>query len=296
MATYPPRLSIPWTRRIHRNRTQITMRRVFARLEGLYYKLMKSLLKTSKLGYGLVVSGAESGTNFEHIYDAKPQGSHIVGRIVDRALLNLPSAQATRARKEQIRKFLWNEIHNNRLLGKKTRVLDLAAGTSRYLRELSEEHKKGDVESVCIDRDVASVKLGSIRCKAEGLTNLRFVRADIFELNRLRNFSNRLKWRANVVVAAGLLMYFNDRTVETMLKEIYEYLPEHGVLIFSSLERLEIRKLMRKTMSVSAGGAWVLYDRTPEYWRDVLFTAGFREIVIMRDRWQLQNVCSARKP
>ena len=89
-----------------------------------------------------------------------------MGRIVDKTLLNLPSAQATRVRKGEIQKFLWNEIQNNKLLGRETRVLDLASGTGRYLRELAEEHRKHDVESICIDRDLSCIKLGeSLRDK-----------------------------------------------------------------------------------------------------------------------------------
>lgn len=264
--------------------------------EDFYYgQVVKRLLKTSKLGYGLVVSGAESGANFEHIYNNRPKGSHLIGKLIDRKLLHLQSAEATRIRKDTIRKLLWNEVQNNKLLGQPTRVLDLASGSARYLRELVDEHRCRDIESICVDRDISSIQLGRTLCEREGLANIRFVRANIFRLARLREVGTQLAWHANVVIASGLFMYFNDIQLETMLKEIHQYLPPNGLLIFTSVQRLEIKKLMHKTMSVSSGEKWVLYRRKPEVLRTVLHRHGFGEILILSDSWQLQDVCAARK-
>jgi len=137
------------------------MKKLIARLDDFFYKvILKNLLKTSKLGYGTIITGAESGVNFEHMYNNHPEGKFIIGRFIDKVLLNLPAVHATRGRKDDIKKIIWNEVQNNRLLGKKTRVLDLASGSARYLRELADEHRNGDIESVCIDKDKDCVSLG----------------------------------------------------------------------------------------------------------------------------------------
>lgn len=272
------------------------MKRVFAALEDFYYrKIVKTLLKTSKLGHGVVVTGAESGVNFEHIYNNMPQGSYLIGKIVDKALLNLTAVEATRGRKENIKNILWNEIQNNKSKGRTTRVLDLASGGARYLRELAEEHRLGDVESVCIDKDLSCVKLGEGLSAKENLKNIRFFRGNIFQLNRLKFFASRLDWTPNVVIASGLLIYFNNEKAEQMIKEIYGVLPSDGLFVFSSYEKLNTRKLMRKTMAVSSGEEWVLYYRKPEYWREILRQIGFKDIFISRDKWLMNNICSARK-
>ena len=147
----------------------------------LYKVLIKNLLKISKLGYGTIVEGAESGVNFEHIYNNQPEGRFVVGKYIDKVLLNLPAVHATRGRKEDIKRVLWNEIHNNKLRKRKTRVLDLASGGARYLRELAEEHRCGDVESVGLDKDSRCVQLGRSLVEKEGLKNLRFVKGDLFK-------------------------------------------------------------------------------------------------------------------
>lgn len=270
--------------------------RLLARLEDFFYrKVLKNLLKLSKLGYGTIVTGAESGVNFEHIYNNRPAGRFVIGRIIDKALLNLPSVQATRGRKEDIKRVLWNEIHNNKLMGRKTRVLDLASGGARYLRELTEEHRNGDVESICVDKDKTCVALGENLAAQERVSNIRFFRGDIFHLEHLKKMSTRILWKPNVVIASGLFIYFNNETVEKMLREIFEFLPSEGIVIFSSYEKLTSRKLMRKVASVSSGEEWTLYYRTPDYWRNLLHRIGYKQIFILRDQWQMNNICTARK-
>lgn len=272
------------------------IKRFVARLEDFFYRrILKNLLKLSKLGYGIIVTGAESGANFEHMYNNRPDGRFLIGLIIDKALLGLPSVQATRGRKEDIKRVLWNEIHNNRLINRKTRVLDLASGGARYLRELAEEHRGGEVESICIDKDKACVALGESLAAGERLSNIRFFRGNIFHLEHLKKVSSRRLWKPNVVIASGLFIYFNNEAVEKMLKEIYEFLPSEGLVIFSSYENLTSRKLMRKVGSTTSGKEWTLYYRKPDYWRDLLYKIGFRQIFILRDQWQMNNICTARK-
>ena len=265
-------------------------------MDDIFYKnFIKNLLKTSKLGYGFVVRGAESGENFEHIYDNRPQGSFVIGRYVDRALLNLTAVKSTRQRKEDIKEVLWNEIYNNKFRKNKTKVLDLASGGARYIREFMQEHRDGLVESVCIDRDRLCVQMGRSLSEKEGLENIRFIRGNVFRLNHLNRLSSQLFWKPNVVIASGFFLYFNNDAVEKMIREIYQFINDNDMLIFSSYEHLTTKKLMRKAMSTSDGKEWILYYRKPEYWRNLLHLTGFKEIYIKRDQWKMNNICWARK-
>ncbi len=272
------------------------LKRLIARIDDFFYRvILKNVLKLSKLGYGFIVSGAESGENFEYIYNNKSHGSFLVGKWIDRILLNLPSVRATRERKEQIKKILREEISINRLGGKKTRILDLASGGARYLRELKAEHESGDVESLCVDKNMRCVNLGRSLAGRENVKNLKFLRGDVFRMGHLKTISRNIGWKPNVIIASGLFIYFNDQVVEGVLKEIYQSLPIGGAVIFQSYENLSSRKLMRKTSSTSSGEQWTLYYRKPEFWKKLLEDIGFKEISISRDEWQMNNVCSARK-
>src|SRR6185295_15460922 len=107
--------------------------------------------------------------------------------------------------------------------------------------------------------------------------------------------SSRLNWSPNVIIGSGLFIYFNDQIIEHMILEIYNSLPANGLLIFSSYESLNTKKLMRKTMATSSGEKWILYYRKPDYWRYLLSNIGFKQIYITRDPWKMNNICWARK-
>jgi hypothetical protein len=79
-----------------------------------------------------------------------------------------------------------------------------------------------------------------------------------------------------------------------MLKQIYEGLDKDGLLLIDSQESNPSRKLMEKALKTKEG-AWVLYYRPPEQWRQWFLKFGFRDIVVSRDPWKMYNICSARK-
>ncbi len=271
-------------------------KRLIARADNFLYRVvLKNILKLSKLGYGFIVSGAEAGTNYERIYNNKPEGAFMVGRYIDEILLKLPSVVATRERKDDIKKILSNEIANNYIAKRKTKILDLASGGARYLRELKAEHESGSVESLCIDKDQRCVSLGRSLSQQENIKNLRFFRADIFRTKHLKVISQKMHWIPNIVIASGFFIYLNDQKVRNVLEEIYKILPNEGLLLFQSYERLSSRKLMRKTAVTSSGEQWTLYYRQPEFWRKLLCGIGFKYIFITRDKWEMNNICFARK-
>lgn len=260
-----------------------------------YKKILKNLLRVSTLGRGFVVTGAEAGTNFEYIYDNDPSGKFLIGKYVDKALLNLPSVQATRQRKDEIKAIVWNEIQNNKMKGMKTKVLDLASGGARYLRELKEDHMNGFVESVCVDRDRKCILMGEELLMKEKVSGIRFLQGDVFKSQKLKTLSEKMAWQPNIVIASGLFIYFDNATVEKIISEIHKILSPKGVLIFTSYENIRSRKLMRKTMATSDGNRWILYYRKPDYWRNILYATNFENVFVSRDKWLMNNVCFARK-
>lgn len=272
------------------------IKRLLVRADDFFYrKILKNLLRISTLGRGFVVTGAEAGTNFEYIYDNESSGKFLIGKYVDRALLNLPSVQATRQRKDEIKAIVWNEIQNNKIKGEKTRVLDLASGGARYLRELKEDHANGWVESVCVDRDRKCVMMGESLLLKEKVSGIRFLQGDIFKPQKLKALSQKMAWQPNVIITSGIFIYFDNPTVEKIISEVYEVLQPGGILVFTSYENIRSRKLMRKTMATSDGKKWILYYRKPDYWRRVLCAAHFEDVFISRDQWLMNNVCFARK-
>jgi len=274
------------------------IKKILAGLEDFMYRvILKNIMKLSSLGRGFIVTGAESGENFERIYDNAPEGRFFIGKYVDKSLLNLTAVQATRQRKDDVKLILWNEIMNNERDGRPTHILDLASGGARYIREIMKEDNPRKVDAICIDKDKGCVRLGRALVRKECLDGkkIRFIRGDVFKLKKILGLSGKIRWMPNVIIASGFFIYFNDQVVSSALQEIHRSLGEGGCVIFTSYESLNSRKLMRKTMKTSSGEAWTLYYRKPEYWRQLLREKGFHDIFITRDRWRMNNVCLARR-
>src|SRR3989338_9043722 len=94
----------------------------------IYRKVIRGLMLTSELGRRCVLGEASTGYNFDSMYANKTESNTLIGRLVDKILLNLPAVQATRARKENIIKVLTEEIQKSKGLGKVTRIMDIACG------------------------------------------------------------------------------------------------------------------------------------------------------------------------
>ncbi len=272
--------------------------RIYKRLEDFFYKkILKALLLTSQLGRQSVLGRADTGLNFEHMYDNKAEGITAFGTLVDRILLDMPSVKATRNRKDNIAKILRNEIRNNILRKRKTRVLDIGSGTSRYLGELKNEYSGEHIEAMCLDYDKDTVTLARRLAggKSRVKSHVRYARADAMKLQHLRDLARRIKWIPNVVVASGFIYYLEDAPVKELLKEVRQGLEDQGMLIMSNVQKSLSRKLMEKVCTTQYGGSWAVHYRDPEKLRAWLFEAGFRDVVIGSDPWGMYNICTARK-
>ena len=266
-------------------------------LEDFFYKkIVRNLLLLSNLGRCSATGEAATGYNFDYMYENKAHGFLGIGWLIDKVLLNLPAVQATRNRRASIVKILSNAIQNNKLKGKTTRILDLACGAGRYLTDIAKIYPNDKIEIVGVDLDNKSLRLAKSLSEKEGVTKkrIRFVKGNVFKLSILKKLGQQIEWRPNIVIASGLTVYINDDKVIGMLKQIYDGLDKNGLVLIDSQESNPSRKLMEKALKTKEG-AWVLYYRPAEQWRQWLNDLGFQDIVISRDPWHMYNICSARK-
>jgi SAM-dependent methyltransferase len=271
--------------------------RIRESLENLFYKkIVRNLLLLSNLGRRSATGEAATGYNFDYMYENKAHGFFGIGLLIDKILLNLPAVQATRNRRSNIVKILSNEIQNNKLKGKTTRILDLACGAGRYLNDIARVYPNDKVEIVGVDLDNKSLELAKSLSEKEGVTKdqIRFIKGNVFKLSILKKLGKHIEWRPNIVIASGLTVYIDDDKVINMIKQIYDGLDKNGLVLIDSQESNPSRKLMEKALKTKEG-AWTLYYRPAEQWRQWLNEFGFQNIVVSRDPWQMYNICSARK-
>ncbi|MDP3981054.1 MAG: class I SAM-dependent methyltransferase family protein [Chlamydiota bacterium] len=262
----------------------------------VYKKVIRNIMLTSKLGRQCVLGEASTGYNFDHMYQNKANGYYGFGRIIDFILLHLPAVKATRARKENILRILSNEIQDRKKKGEITRIMDVACGAGRYLTELDTAVNQEGVEIIGVDYDSKSLNLGRSIAKTYGISekSLRFLRGNVFRLERLKRLGDKIEWRPNIILASGLIEYLDDDKARSAFKQIYEALDQGGLFLFFSQQSNPSKKLMEKVCTTNVG-AWVLYYRQPDVLSKWLMETGFQQIDFNVDQWKMYNQFLARK-
>jgi hypothetical protein len=264
------------------------------KIEDFFYKrILRPFIYLSRLGRKAMFGYADSGITFDHIYRNKAKGYTKFGKVVDRALLNLPASKATRSRKERIKTLLRDEIQRNQALGKKTRIVDLASGPARYLVELLSEDIAKDVESVCLDSDFHSIKYGK---GIAGNRSILYKRSNVLRIGpKHRKFALKKNWCPNVVVSSGLVEYLDDETACSFFKRVRVLLDEGGLYILITQKSNPSKKLIEKLGVTKGGKKWELYYRDPKVVGEWLEKAGFKNINWDVDGWNMYVFFNGRK-
>lgn len=258
----------------------------------LYGSIIKRLMAISKLGRTTMSGQADSGLNIDYMYRNKPKGITNAGKIVDKILLNLPSVQATRHKKDIIGKILLNDIANNIILQRKTRIVDIASGPARYIVDAITTYNQGNIEVLCLDSDKRSINFGKV---IAGKKPIRYAKANVFKLKHLKTFAQKIFWTPNIVIATGFFEILSDEIFEKLLREIYAHIDKDGLVLFTAQANNPSKKLMSKIGKKQDGTEWNVYFRTPEYLREIMLKIGFRNVVISVDKWGIYEYCTGRK-
>ena len=265
-----------------------------AKLEEFYYnKIVKNILVISKLGRTAVKGQADSGLNIDHMYRNRAKGITRAGKFVDKVLLNLPSVKATRHKKDIIIKILHNEIANNLLLKRKTKILDIASGPARYIVDAITKYNQDYIEVLCLDSDRKSINFGKILA---GKKPIRYAKINVFKLGRLESFSRKISWVPNIIIATGFFETLPDNIFEIILKEAYQNIEKEALVLFTSQADNPSKDLMANLGKKQDGQSWNIFFRTPEHLREVMIKAGFRDVIISVDKWGIYEYCTGRKP
>ncbi|NQU94845.1 MAG: class I SAM-dependent methyltransferase family protein [Candidatus Omnitrophica bacterium] len=255
-------------------------------------KIIKSIMAISKLGRNVIGGKADSGLNIDHMYRNRPKGVTRVGKFVDGVLLNLPSVKATRRKKDIIMKILRNEIANNILLNKKSKILDIASGPARYIVDVLTTYNQDKIDVLCLDSDKRSINFGKALA---GKRPIRYAKANVFKLAHLKALSRRISWIPNIIITTGFFEMLSDATFEDMLKDAYSHLEKNGLILFTAQSDNPSKKLMSKIGKKQDGQSWNMFFRTPEYLREMMINLNFRDVIISVDQWGMYEYCTGRK-
>lgn len=172
--------------------------------------------------------GVASGIVVEYAYENVPRGWGTIGRWIDRRFLHTPRCHAMRQRVDAIRSLVADLVSRQRLRKQPpVVVLDVAAGTARYLRELAREARRGTLAIRCLDRDPREVILGRQLVSREGLADFTFEVGDATD-----DASYLMSEDPDIVLAIDLFPYLHDDdAVRQVLHHAFRHLASPGVFV-----------------------------------------------------------------
>lgn len=269
-------------------------KKIHSRVEDFFYtRILRPLIFTSRLGRRSMFGYGNSGLNIDYIYRNVPSGYTKFGKVVDRILLNLPAAKATRARKDKIIKILKGEIQKNNSQNKKTKIVDLASGPARYLVDLyDQENKKGNIEVVCIDKDISSIKLGK---KLTVDSPFLYTKGDVFKVQKYKKMSEKHSWVPNVVIVSGFYEFLEEDLVKKSLSQIFEQMDSDGLLLLVTQIDNPSKKLLEKLGKTKNKKAWKLIFRDPATTIKWMKQVGYKNINFEIDPWKIYVYYTGRK-
>lgn len=265
----------------------------FYKMKKFFYKkILRPLIFTSRVGRRALFGHAGKGLFVEYIYQDRPSGYNKLGQIMDKILLNLPSAKATKAKKERIMQIIQEEITRNTLNNRITKIADLGSGPARYLAELSKGKTKEQIQSICLDIDKYSLNYG--RRFSQGYP-IEYRLANITRLGHYKRLSQKINWRPNIVIVSTCYEFLEDGIVRGSLEEIYKVLDSCGMLLIVTQLDNPNKKLFEHLAEKKDGAVSEIYYRKPAVIKKWLIEAGFRDIEIRIDRWKMYSYYKARK-
>jgi SAM-dependent methyltransferase len=214
--------------------------------------------------------GPSSGEVSEHAFQNVPQGSGILGRLIDRGFLHLSAWDSIRQRHQTTKQLVAELLAQRRAAGRPTTILDIGAGTGRYLRELAREHGGDDLQIICQDRDARRVLLGRQLATAEGLRHFTFAVGDGTD-----DCSYLMPGDPDIILAVSLFPHLHDdEEIRTVLRLTFRHLKAGGCLICTTLTSGSARLAPWEANGSTSG----ITIRSPEAVARSLTAAGFVRI------------------
>lgn len=237
--------------------------------------------------------GFDSGESLDYVYRNQAGGRLGVGKIIDRGYLDAIGWRGIRVRKQQLQQMLAERIaahpHEQAL-----RILDIAAGSARYVLETVKRFQGRDIAVTLRDYmqnnvDNANLLAESLQLRAAVQTELR----DAFNRDSYADSAEGY----DIAVVSGLYELFSDNAmVLESLQGVVRSLRPGGYLIYTAQPWHPQLDMIAYTLTNHRGAPWKMRPRPQAEMDALVDLAGARKIDTAVGVEGIFTVSLARKP
>lgn len=206
----------------------------------------------------------------EDIYENKPRTKGF-DRLWDNYFQQMAASKATRERKEDYKKILGNFIKKNK--DRDVRILNLASGPAREIKELFESAPRNLFTNVRIDcLDNCKEALDFARNLLKNIPGINFLQKNVIRLALKKDIKEVISNNYDLIYSTGLYDYLDKRIATRLTENLYSLLKEKGFMTISNY-REKYRNPSAYLMEWVT--EWNLIYRSKEDFEEIFLSAGF---------------------
>jgi len=236
-------------------------------------------------------TGFDSGQTLDYVYENRPRGRLLVGKLIDRMYLESIGWRGIRQRKVNLEKLLKDAIGRVRDSDRPVRLLDIAAGAGRYILETIKAVSGDDLTALLRDNVSANLEAGKKLAQAMGLDNVAFQLGDAFDEQSIATVDPPPK----VTVVSGLYELFGDnKKVLASLRGVARAMRAGGYLVYTGQPWHPQVEMIARVLINRDGDPWIMRRRTQQEMDELVRAAGFRKIDMEIDDYGIFTVSLAK--
>jgi hypothetical protein len=226
----------------------------------------------------------------DDIYLNKPRTAGFE-RLWDICFQKLAAAQATRERKEDFKKIIYEFAAGRK--GRDLRIMNLASGPAREIKELLEVYPSIFSKAIfdCYELDDNAISYASQLLN--NAPNVNFYKKNAIKLALRKDVTREIEQKYDLVYSTGLFDYLDERIASKLIANLKSVLKDDGMMCISNYAD----KYSNSSAYLMEWVAeWNLIYRTEKEFKQLFINAGFApsQLTIVRQKSRVMHYCIAR--
>lgn len=211
----------------------------------------------------------------------------------DKWFQQLAASDAVRERKEDFKKMIYSYAQENK--GKNLRMMNLASGPAREIKELLEENESGLFSKIifdCYDQDVNSLNYAKQLLNSP--VNVNFFQKNAIRLALKKDIESEVGQKYDLIYSTGLFDYLDEKIAVRLVKNLARLLNPGGIMLISNVRD---KYVSSSSIWMEWIGEWYLIYRKEEDFAQIFLNSGFlkSDIEIIPQKSKIMQYCLARK-
>lgn len=213
-------------------------------------------------------------------------------RLFDNHFLELPVAIAVRNRKQDFKKIIQDFVRERQ--DRKLRIMDLASGPGRDIKELLEEEESSLFTKVHFDcYDCDGRALDYIRGLLNGnnlMNQVSLIQENAVRLALKKDIEKEIATRYDLIFSSGLFDYLDERVAVRLVKNLRRLLKPGGMMVISNATD---KYSNRSAIWMEWVMDWNLIYRNEETFRKIFIEAKFlnKDTKLLHEKQKIWQYC-----